>query len=61
MKSKFSIVEDNDDAMLSKRPLGGFSCASCEKGLKNISGYASDFQNWNKMPSTAREPIAKVG
>jgi len=31
------MVEENDDAILSKKPLGGFSCASCEKGIKNLS------------------------
>lgn len=26
------------DAMFSKKPLGGFSCASCAKGLTNLQG-----------------------
>jgi formyltetrahydrofolate synthetase len=29
---------DEDDAMFSKKPLGGFSCASCEKNLINLQG-----------------------
>jgi len=43
MKSRFSMAEENDDAMLTKKPLGGFSCASCEKHLKNVSGTAGDY------------------
>ena len=35
------MQEENDDAMLSKKPLGGYSCASCEKKLVNISGMAT--------------------
>ena len=28
---------DEENAMFSKKPLGGFSCASCEKNLINLS------------------------
>ena len=31
IKNKFSMVEENDDAILTKKSLGGYSCASCEK------------------------------
>ena len=27
-----------DDAMFTKKPLGGFSCASCEKNIINLEG-----------------------
>jgi len=30
--------DNEDDAMLSKKPLGGMSCASCERNLINLSG-----------------------
>ena len=36
VRSKFTSIEDTDDAMLSKRPLLTDKCASCERGLKNI-------------------------
>jgi hypothetical protein len=39
IKNKFSLVEDTDDAMLSKKPLTGFKCASCEKHLRNLSSF----------------------
>ena len=29
-------MPDGDNAMLSKKPLGGWSCASCEKNLTNL-------------------------
>ena len=48
--------------MLAKKPLGGWSCAACEKGLINLQGLPVDFHAWNKMPQ--RDPadrIARVG
>ena len=41
---------DEDNAMFSKKPLGGFSCASCEKNLINISSKPPDYYNWNRFP-----------
>ena len=40
----------DDDGMFSKKPLGGTSCASCEKGLVNLAGRKVEFVPWNKMP-----------
>ena len=59
MKAKFSALEDEDDVMLSKRPLQGFACASCEKGVKKMGATSDKFQDWNRMQS--KEHIAKVG
>lgn len=61
IKNKFSMAEDNDDAMLSKRPLGGFSCGSCEKQIRNLSLTLNSAreEHWNRLPH--REPIAKLG
>lgn len=53
---------DEDNAMFSKKPLGGFSCASCEKNLINLQGQAPEKYNWNRFP--VRDPserIARVG
>ena len=36
MKNKFMMFEDADDAILSKKPLTGFKCGSCERTLKNV-------------------------
>lgn len=37
MMNKMDENEINE-AMLQKKPLGGWSCASCQKNLVNISG-----------------------
>ena len=53
---------NEDDAMFSKKPLGGFSCASCEKDIENLHGKKVEFMPWSKLPF--REPserIARVG
>lgn len=39
-----------DDALLSKKPLGGMSCASCEKNLINMSGSKVEYNSWGKLP-----------
>jgi hypothetical protein len=47
--------------MFTKKPLGGVSCASCERNITNLSGLMVDYTPWKKLPF--REPgerIAKV-
>jgi len=47
--------------MFARKPLGGWSCASCERNITNLSGHMADYQAWKKLPF--REPgerIAKV-
>jgi len=54
--------DDEETAMLAKKPLGGWSCASCEKDLINISGRLPAYQAWSKLPfRSPGERIAKVG
>ena len=51
-----------DDAMFAKKPLGGWSCASCETNLEKLKGMAAAYYSWNKMPY--RDPndrIARAG
>ena len=38
--------DNEEDAMFARKPLGGWSCASCEKGLTNLHGMPADYQNW---------------
>ena len=53
---------NDEDAMFSKKPLGGFSCASCEKDLTNLYGKKVDFMPWSKLPfRDPSERIARVG
>ena len=54
--------ENEEDAMFSKKPLGGLSCASCEKGLIDMYGKRVEFMPWNKLPfRDPAERIARVG
>ena len=54
--------DGEDDAMFSKKPLGGLSCASCEKDLINMHGKRVEFMPWNKLPfRDPSERIARVG
>lgn len=51
-----------EDAMFAKKPLGGWSCASCETNLDKLKGIAAAYYSWNKMPY--RDPndrIARAG
>ena len=47
--------------MFTKKPLGGMSCASCERNLINVSGQIADYQPWKKLPYRENnERISKV-
>ena len=50
-----------DDALLSKRPLGGYSCASCEKGLVNLEKFPPEYLVWGKFPKGDKLPKGGVG
>lgn len=55
-------LRDGEDAMIARKPLGGWSCLSCEKALEKLKGRMAGYQPWNKMPR--RDPadrIARVG
>lgn len=34
---------NEEDAMFTKKPLGGVSCASCEKNITNLYGHVAEF------------------
>jgi len=51
-----------DDAMFTKKPLGGTSCASCAKDVVDLYGKRVDYQPWGKLPfRDPSEIIARVG
>lgn len=55
-------IRNGEDAMIARKPLGGWSCLSCEKQLEKLKGRMASYQPWNKMPR--RDPadrIARVG
>ncbi len=54
--------ENEEDAMFTKKPLGGMSCASCEKNVLNLYGHKADYLPWSRFPfRDPSERIAKVG
>jgi hypothetical protein len=63
IQARLSAQVEGDNAILSKKPLGGWSCASCEKNLNNmVSGNGDQQTNWNRMPyRDPAERMAKVG
>jgi len=53
--------EEEETAMLARKPIGGWSCASCEKDITNINGR-TDYQAWNRLPQRSpNNRIARVG
>lgn len=53
---------EGDDALLSRKPLGGWSCASCEKGLEQLLGKKAAHTPWSRMPyRDPQDRIARVG
>jgi hypothetical protein len=53
---------EGDDAMLAKKPLEGWSCASCEKKLETLTGRIAGHSPWRKLPlRDASERILKAG
>lgn len=54
--------DNEDDAMFTKRPLGGTSCASCAKDVIDMYGKRVEYLPWGRLPF--RDPsdrIARVG
>jgi hypothetical protein len=52
----------SSSAMLTKKPLQGWSCASCDKDLVNLQGRIADFHPWMRLPSRdSPERLSKSG
>ena len=49
---------NEEDAMFTKKPLGGLSCASCERNIQNLYGQIAEYQPWKKLPF--REPSDRI-
>ncbi len=59
MQSRNTGGNDNEeDAMFTKKPLGGMSCASCEKNIINLHGIKADYTPWNRFPF--RDPSERI-
>eukprot|EP00347_Sterkiella_histriomuscorum_P003865 403362643 len=62
IQARLSAQVDGDNAMLAKKPLGGWSCASCEKNITNLSQQVNEHHHWNRLPfRDPSERMAKVG
>mmetsp|Transcript_2203 Transcript_2203/g.2146 ORF Transcript_2203/g.2146 Transcript_2203/m.2146 type:complete len:115 (+) Transcript_2203:786-1130(+) len=68
LKNIFEIIvhkfeeENLQDAMMAKKPLGGWSCASCAKNVQNLNGALADYQVQGKFPwREATDRLPKVG
>ena len=46
------------DALFARKPLGGWSCASCERDLQKLTGKMGSHKSWNKLP--ARDPSERL-
>ena len=57
-----SARDGGEGAIFIKKPLGGYSCASCEKDINDLNSLINqqpEYANWNKFPvkeSTDRIP-----
>jgi hypothetical protein len=50
-----------EDAMFTKKPLGGLSCASCERNITNLAGVMAEYQPWKKLPfREANDRLSRV-
>ena len=48
----------DEDAMFTKKYVGPVDCASCEKGITNLSALRAEQIHWNKLPF--REPTERI-
>ena len=52
------VKPEGDDAMLARKPLGGWSCGSCEKKLESLTGRIANHSPWSKLP--LRDPSERI-
>lgn len=56
--TEMKAPREGEDAMLARKPLGGWSCASCQKDLEKLMGKIAPYQAWNKLPY--RDPADRI-
>jgi len=47
--------------MLSKKPIQGWKCATCETDLVGMEGMPAQYHNWKKMPQGEKKEITGPG
>ena len=58
MLSKKDSMNEADNWLLAKKPVGGYSCAACESYIGDLRDDAHKFIPWNRMP--LRDPGDKL-
>ena len=58
MLSKKDSINEANNWLLAKKPLGGYSCAACESNIPDLRDDSHKFIPWNKMP--LRDPGDKL-
>ena len=53
-------LDKADSWLIAKKPLGGYSCASCEAYLGELK-KSQDYMPWNKYPNREREKNFRLG
>ena len=53
-------LDKADSWLIAKKPLGGYSCASCEAYLGELK-KSQDYKPWNKYPNRERENNFRLG
>ena len=52
--------DKNESWLIAKKPIGGYSCASCEAYLGELK-EKGDFMAWNKYPNRDKEKNYRIG
>ena len=66
LKDKFALFggapspDRAEDAMFARKPLEGYSCASCDKNLINLQGLPAEYHPWKKMPRKGEDRVPMV-
>ena len=66
LSDKFALVgrspspDNAEDAMFARKPIEGWSCASCEKNLINLQGLPAEYYPWKKMPRKGEDRVPMV-
>ena len=53
-------MDKNDSWLIAKKPMGGFSCASCESYIGDLKNKES-YMPWNKYPQREKDQNYRVG
>ena len=51
--------EKDNNWLITKKPAGGFSCASCETFIGDLKADKSKYIHWNKLPCREKEGIGE--